>query len=158
RAALLDLHCSLNGMCVIRVEILLPASVHAPRRWVDPLLDGGVRNLLDKDAYLHSQTPWGLGGTILPVSLTDESISGSGGGRPANEINDLLGRGTRCEDLGDAQFSQLGNVLGGNRSAYCHDHIVYALLAQQRNHTRNQSHVRTGEDRQTDSVGVLLDN
>ena len=58
RAALFDLHRGLDGVGVIRVEVLLPAAVHAPRRWVDALLDGGVRNLLDQDAYLHSgQSP-----------------------------------------------------------------------------------------------------
>ena len=53
-AALLDLHRRLDGVRVIRVEVLLPAAVHAPRRGVDPLLDGGVRDLLHQDAYLHS--------------------------------------------------------------------------------------------------------
>ena len=66
RAALLDLHRSLDGVRVIRVEVLLPAAVHAPRRGIDFLLDGGVRDLLHQDAYLHSQvTPWGLLAAIL---------------------------------------------------------------------------------------------
>src|ERR1700704_3827958 len=60
RAALLDLHRRLDGVRVIRVEVLLPAAVHAPCRGIDFLLDGGVRNLLHQHAYLHSSaTPSG---------------------------------------------------------------------------------------------------
>ncbi len=53
-AALFDLHGGLDGVGVVGVEVLLPAAVHAPRRGVDALLDGGVRNLLNQDANLHS--------------------------------------------------------------------------------------------------------
>ena len=52
-AALLDLHRRLDRVRVIRVEVLLSAAVHTPRRGIDPLLDGGVRDLLHQDAYLH---------------------------------------------------------------------------------------------------------
>ena len=52
-AALSDLHRRLDRVRVVRVEVLLAAAVHAPRRRVDPLLDGGVWNLLHQDAYLH---------------------------------------------------------------------------------------------------------
>jgi len=49
-----------------------PVAVHAPRRGVDLLLDGGVRNLLHQDAYLHSQvTPWVLLRGILLVCPVD---------------------------------------------------------------------------------------
>src|ERR1700692_2545936 len=70
--ALPYLHRRLDGVRVIRVEVLLAAAVHAPRRGIDPLLDGGVRNLLHQDAYLHSQaTPWVLLSEILPGSAVD---------------------------------------------------------------------------------------
>ena len=57
RAALLDLHRRLDGVRVIRVEVLLAAAVHAPRRGVDALLDGGVWHLFDQDADLHFRPP-----------------------------------------------------------------------------------------------------
>ena len=54
------IRCALDGSAdrldrvgVVRVEVLLPAAVHAPRRRVEPLLDGSVRDLLHKHAYLH---------------------------------------------------------------------------------------------------------
>jgi hypothetical protein len=56
RAALLELHRRLDGVRVERVEVLLPAPVQPPRRWVDALLDGGVRDLFDQDADLHRVT------------------------------------------------------------------------------------------------------
>jgi hypothetical protein len=52
-AALLELHRRLDGVGVERVEVLLAAAVQAPRRRVDALLDGGVRDLFDQDADLH---------------------------------------------------------------------------------------------------------
>ncbi len=52
-AALLDLHRRLDRVRVIRIEVLLSAAVHTPRRGIDPLFDGGVRDLLHQDAYLH---------------------------------------------------------------------------------------------------------
>src|SRR5215208_112590 len=51
--ALLDLHRRLDGVGVERVEVLLPAAVQAPRRRIDPLLDGGVGHLFDQDTDLH---------------------------------------------------------------------------------------------------------
>src|SRR6202044_4190790 len=76
-AALANLHRSLDGVRVIRVEVLLPAAVHAPRRAVDALLDGGVRDLLHQDANLHSANSFrDVDGAILP-ELTDESIRGT---------------------------------------------------------------------------------
>ena len=61
RAALLDLHGSLDGVGIEGVEVLLAASVQSHRVRVDALLDGGVRNLLDQDADLQDLASLGLG-------------------------------------------------------------------------------------------------
>ncbi len=53
RAALLDLHGGLDGVCVEGVQVLLAAAVQPHRAGVDALLNGGVRNLLDQDADLQ---------------------------------------------------------------------------------------------------------
>ena len=74
RPALLELHRRLDGMRVERVEVLLPAPVHAPRRGVDALLDGGVRHLFDQDADLHLVTPRTRTWVRNPTVLTDQSI------------------------------------------------------------------------------------
>jgi hypothetical protein len=72
RAALFDLHRRLDGVRVIGVEVLLPAAVHAPRRGVELLLDGGVRDLLHQDAYLHSGNSLGsVGGDPTLVHAVD---------------------------------------------------------------------------------------
>ena len=55
--ALFELHRRLDGVRVERVEVLLPASVQAPRRGVDALLDCGVWHLFDQDADLHFRPP-----------------------------------------------------------------------------------------------------
>jgi len=71
-APLLDLHRRLDGVRVVRVQVLLPAAVHAPRRGVDPLLDGGVGNLLHQHAYLHSANSLGfLCSSILLAPAVD---------------------------------------------------------------------------------------
>jgi hypothetical protein len=49
----MQLHRSLDRMRVVGVEVLLPGTLQTPRRRVDPLLDGGVRDLLHQDADLH---------------------------------------------------------------------------------------------------------
>jgi hypothetical protein len=55
-------------MGVIRVEVALAAAVHAPRRRIDPLLDGGVGDLLHQDADLQVEPP---SGQDMDVSLAD---------------------------------------------------------------------------------------
>ena len=57
RAALADLHRRLDGVRVEGVQVLLPGAVHPPRRGVDALLDGGVRDLFDQDANLQRCPP-----------------------------------------------------------------------------------------------------
>ena len=52
-AALLDLHGGLDRVGVEGIEVLLAAAVQAPRRRIDALLDGGVRDLFDQDANLQ---------------------------------------------------------------------------------------------------------
>jgi hypothetical protein len=71
---LLELHGSLDGMGVVRVEVLLPGPVQTPRRRVDPLLDGGVRDLLHQDANLHFRASLSQTSVRDPTELTDESV------------------------------------------------------------------------------------
>src|SRR5437763_137799 len=86
-AALLDLHRRLDGVRVERVQVLLPAAVHAPRRGIDALLDGGVRNLFDQDANLQNQPPSGV-----PSDAAGTGTAGSAGnsGRTEPGIITLL--------------------------------------------------------------------
>ena len=44
----------------------------------------------------------------------------------------------------------------GDRAADDHEHVVGALVAQQLEDARHERHVRAGEDRDPDRVGVLL--
>src|SRR5437588_20433 len=76
--------------------------------------------------------------------------------RAANEVDDLLGRGARGEDLGHAQLLELGYVLGRDRPAHGHHHVLGALLPEQVHDAGDERHVGAGEDRQADRVRVLL--
>src|ERR1700730_7856805 len=89
--------------------------------------------------------------------LTDESIGNLVlTHRAADEVYDrLCGRAGR-KDLRHAQLLELGDVLGGDRPADSHEHIVDALLAQQSDDPRHEGHMRAREDRQNDGGGVLL--
>jgi len=75
-ATLLDLHGRLDGVRVIRVEVLLTAAIQTTRGGVDALLDGGVRDFLDQHGDLHGVSASSGERTIgmVPLSLTDESI------------------------------------------------------------------------------------
>jgi hypothetical protein len=72
--ALLELHGRLDGVRVVRVEVLLATAVHAPGRRIDALLDGGVWHLFDQDADLHLGLLWQTNVRIVPRTLTDESV------------------------------------------------------------------------------------
>src|SRR4029079_16036827 len=48
---------------------------HSPRRGIDPLLDGGVRDLLHQDAYLHSASPLGLLVRMLSLRAVDGRVN-----------------------------------------------------------------------------------
>jgi hypothetical protein len=63
-AALLDLHGGLDGVGVERVEVLLTAPVQAPRRGIDALLDGSVRDLFDQDANFQELPPLSLNSAV----------------------------------------------------------------------------------------------
>ncbi len=52
-AALADLHRRLDAVGVERVEVLLAGAVEPLGARIDPLLDGGVRDLLDETANLQ---------------------------------------------------------------------------------------------------------
>ena len=56
----------------------------------------------------------------------------------------------------DADVAQLRNIDVRNDAADHHQHVVQPFLAQQLHHARADVHVRAGQDRQADRVGVLL--
>ena len=60
------------------------------------------------------------------------------------------------EHLGDALALQLRGVLGRDRAADDDEHVLGAVLAQAVEDLRHERHVRAGEDRDADGVGVLL--
>src|SRR3954451_5264483 len=98
--------------------------------------------------------------SILPAALTYESIGHRADGpapsrdagdrsarcalrhRAADELDDVLGRRARREDLRDAQGLQLGDVVGGDRAADGEDDVVDALLAEQLDDAGHERHVR----------------
>src|SRR6185369_5007301 len=86
-ATLLDLHRRLDGVRVIRVEVLLTAAIQTTRARVDALLDGGVRDFLDQHGDLHGVSASSGERTIgmVPLSLTDESIGRGGPATPASQ-------------------------------------------------------------------------
>src|SRR4051794_19881042 len=164
-------------MGVVRVEVLLSAAVHPTGGRVDPLLHRRVRDLFDEDADLHLWPPVAKRSVGDPTALTDESVGRAdpprGGsetspprtsaGAPAayrvlDEVDDVLRRRTRREHLGDAELLELGDVVRRDRPAHREQHVVDALRAQQLDDPRHERHVRAGQDRQADRVGVLLDH
>src|SRR3954451_5745826 len=76
--------------------------------------------------------------------------------RSLDELDDLLGRRTGREHLGDPELLELRDVLVGDRPAHGDHHVPGVLLAQELDDPRHQRHVRAGQDRQPDGVGVLL--
>src|SRR5207248_7724058 len=73
------------------------------------------------------------------------------------ERDDVAGRSTGREDLRDAELLELGDVGSRDRPAYDHQHLAGAALAQQLDDPWHERHVRAGEDRDPDGVGILLD-
>ena len=59
--------------------------------------------------------------------------------------------------LRDAQLLELGDVGVGDDAAAEDDDVARVALGEQLDDPREQRHVRAGEDRQPDGVGVLLD-
>src|SRR4051794_5094398 len=76
----------------------------------------------------------------------------------AHPADDLVGAGARGEHLGNAQAGELGPVGLGDDPATEDDDVVDPALAQQLGEPGEQRHVRPGEHRQSDGVGVLLDD
>src|ERR1700732_4996678 len=78
--------------------------------------------------------------------LTDGSISSISfpalRDRRADEVDDRLRRRARREDLCDAQLLELGDVLGWDRPADRHDHVVDSLCPQELHDPRDERHVR----------------
>src|SRR4051812_33988279 len=60
----------------------------------------------------------------------------------ADEIDDVLCRGARREDLRHAELLELGDVVGRDRSSDGDDDVVDALLAQELDDAGHQRHVR----------------
>src|SRR3954453_14139947 len=72
--------------------------------------------------------------------------------------HDLLGARPRGEHLRDPHPGQLRTVGVRDDPATEDDDVVHLALAQQLGEPGEQRHVGTGEDRQPDRVGVLLDD
>ena len=60
--ALADLHRGLDAMGIERVEVLLAGAVEPLGPRIDPLLDRGVRHLLDETANLQVEASLGMSG------------------------------------------------------------------------------------------------
>jgi hypothetical protein len=73
-----------------------------------------------------------------------------------DEVDDLLHRAARQEDAFHADGLQLGDIHVGNDAANHDQHVVESLLFQQLHHARAGVHVRAGQDREPDHVGIFL--
>ena len=110
-------------------------------------------------ANVSSMTRW-----IVTLSSASSSVGGHrvtrgstrGSGVTCDEVDDLLHRRAGQEDARDADRLQLRHVHVGDDPADDHQHVVQALLFQQFHDARADVHVRAGQDRQADDVGVLL--
>ena len=63
----------------------------------------------------------------------------------------------RPEHRGDALLASAPRRRPGGRAADDDEHVLGAVVAQQVEDARDERHVRAGEDRDADGVGVLLD-
>src|SRR4051794_11251988 len=73
-----------------------------------------------------------------------------------DEVDDGLRGGAGREDLGHAELLELRDVLVGDRASDGHEDVPGVLLLEEVDDLRHERHVRAGEDRQADGVGVLL--
>src|SRR5687767_76886 len=73
-----------------------------------------------------------------------------------DEVDDVLHRGARQENALDAHLFKLRDVHVGDDAADDDEHVVQALLMQELHDARTDMHVRSGQDRQPDHVGILL--
>src|ERR1700754_3061367 len=92
---------------------------------------------------------------VMPSTVPSGRYSSRGDGA-LDEVDDRLRGRARGEDLGDPELLQLRDVLIGDRPPDGDDDVARVLLAQQLDHARDERHVRAGEDREPDGVGVLL--
>src|SRR5271155_1673758 len=74
----------------------------------------------------------------------------------ADELDDLRERSTRGKDLTHAERLEFARVVGRNRSAAEKHDVAGILRSQVLEDGRKECHVRAGEDRETDPVGVFL--
>src|SRR4051794_21247100 len=94
--------------------------------------------------------------TALALRSARRPGDASGRHGAADELDDVLRRGTGAEDLGDAELLELGDVLGGDRAADDDQHFLGLLIAQQLDDPRHERHVGAREDQDADRVRVLL--
>ncbi len=73
-----------------------------------------------------------------------------------DEVDDVLHRRAGQEDAADPMAFSFGDVDVRDDPADDDQHVVEALLLQQLHDARADVHVRAGQDRQADDVGVLL--
>ena len=93
-----------------------------------------------------------------PDALTVDRASLDRDDAGLQELDDRTSRRARREHLGDALLLQLAHVVVRDRPADDDEHVLGALIAQQRKDARHERHVRAGEDRDADRVGVFLDH
>ena len=72
------------------------------------------------------------------------------------EVDDLARVRARREDLGHPESQQFLGVLARNRAAHQDQHVLGPVLLQPVQDSGDEGHVRSGEDRDADGVGVLL--
>src|SRR5207244_10896199 len=94
-------------------------------------------------------------------SVGSKSIAGSPSDRradvPADEADDLLGRGAGREDLLDAQRLERRDVLGRDDPAAEDHDVLRALLPEKLEDALEEVVVGARQHREVDRVGVLLD-
>src|SRR5215218_3597282 len=100
---------------------------------------------------------WTATTTASPANETQRPVRLTGGDVLADPLHDGRRRGARGEDLGHPELLQLGDVRVRDDPAAEHDDVLCVALLQQLDDPGEQRHVRAGEHRESDGVGVLGD-
>src|SRR5215468_2075543 len=102
------------------------------------------RGAVSAGLYLHDHQQGRLGG----VGVAEGGL---------NPADDFVGGGARCEDLGHAHPFQFGDVGIGDDAAAEHGDVRGVAFGEQFEYPAELGHVRAGQDRQPDRVGVFLE-
>jgi len=74
----------------------------------------------------------------------------------ADEVNDLVHPGARCEDRAHSEFFQTRHIFIGDDSAAKDDYVCQPCFPRQINDSREKCHMRAGQNRQPDRIDVFL--